>query len=101
MICSEFPDTVLLQGDGNLWWVGSINKGIRYALSQCKSEDLVLSLNDDLIVKTIYISNLMDAAKELPNAIIGSVETTMHSPYIIKSGGIVVNWKTAKRKVLN
>ncbi len=37
MIRAEFPDTILLQGDGGLWWVGSINKGIRYALIRSQS----------------------------------------------------------------
>lgn len=101
MIRAEFPDTILLQGDGDLWWVGSINKGIRFALNQCDSEDHILSLNDDLIIKRNYISTLMNAAREYPNAIIGSVETTMDSPDTIKSGGILVNWNTAKRKVIN
>lgn len=101
MIRTEFPDTILLQGDGDLWWVGSINKGISVALSECKSEDYILVLNDDLIVETDYISSLADAAKNHPNAIIGSVETTVGSPNQIRSGGISVNWRTAKRKVIN
>lgn len=101
MIQQEFPDAVVLQGDGDLWWVGAINKGIRYALSVCEPDDLVLSLNDDLTVPSDYISGLIAAAESRPEAIIGSVETTMKRPDIIKSGGIHVNWKTGKRTVLN
>ena len=101
MVRREFPQTILLQGDGSLWWVGSINKGIRYVLDNCQPEDYILSLNDDLIVQTNYFSSLRQAAKEHSNAIIGSVETTMNSPDVIKSGGIAINWKTAKRRVLN
>jgi GT2 family glycosyltransferase len=101
MIREEFPDTILLHGDGTLWWVGAINKGIRYALSVCESDDCILSLNDDLIVPVNYISGLANAAQSHPEAIIGSVETTIKQPNIIKSGGIHVNWKTGKRTVLN
>jgi len=101
MIQQEFPDTVLLRGDGNLWWVGSINTGIRHALSVCRPDDYILSLNDDLIVPPNYLSGLLNAAQAHPGALIGSVETTMDQPEIIKSGGIRVNWKTVKRKVLN
>ncbi|MFN2126890.1 MAG: glycosyltransferase family 2 protein, partial [Anaerolineales bacterium] len=36
MIRREFPDTILLEGNGDLWWVGSINKGIQHALSICQ-----------------------------------------------------------------
>jgi GT2 family glycosyltransferase len=43
----------------------------------------------------------MHAAELHPGAIIGSVETVSDAPRIIKSGGVLVNWKIAKRKVLN
>ena len=101
MISKEFPETILLNGDGNLWWIGAVNKGIRHALNLSNPEDLILLLNDDLIVRRNYISSMIDAAQSNPGAIIGSVETTMTSPEIIKNGGIQVNWSTAKRKVLN
>jgi GT2 family glycosyltransferase len=101
MVQEQFPETLLLKGDGNLWWVGAVNKGINHVLSTCQIDDYVLLLNDDLIVKPNYISNLMKAAENHNGAIIGSVETTMEAPDIIRNGGVVVNWMTAKRKVLN
>jgi GT2 family glycosyltransferase len=101
MIDEEFPDVILLMGDGNLWWVGSINKGIRYALNACEKEDLILVINDDLVVPANYISSMEKAAKMNPGSIIGSVETINTSPTTIKSGGVIVNWTIAKRKVLN
>ena len=101
MIQNKFPDTVLIIGDGDLWWAGSVNKGIRYALSVCQPDDYMLTLNDDLIVPPEYLSSLMGAAMKNPNCIIGSVESTMDDPEIIKSGGIGCNWVTAKESVLN
>jgi len=101
MIRDTFPEVVLLHGHGNLWWIGSINKGIRYALSKCTSDDYILVLNDDLTVRTDYLSNLIKAANKRPSSIIGSVETTKETPNIIKSGGVRVNWKTAKWRRLH
>jgi GT2 family glycosyltransferase len=101
MVETEFPDVILLRGDGNLWWAGAINKGIRFAMDICHPDDYLLTLNDDLIVPPNYLSNLLNAASPYPGAIIGSVETTMSEPQIIKSGGILVNWMTAKFNVLN
>lgn len=101
MIRNEYPRVVLLQGDGNLWWAGSINKGIRHALKSCRTQDFILTLNDDLVVKQDYLASLLAAAQRYPHSIIGSVETTIRDPEKIKSGGYVVNWKTAKEKVLN
>jgi GT2 family glycosyltransferase len=101
MVQLLYPDTILLKGDGNLWWAGSVNKGIRYALSVCQSDDYILTLNDDLIVPPEYLTSLREAAIKNPNCIIGSVESTMNNPKIIKSGGIHCNWMTAKENVLN
>lgn len=101
MIRQEFPNTIHLMGDGNLWWVGSINKGIRYALDVCEEDDLILIINDDLVVLPDYVSSLLKAAQLNPGSIIGSVETVNNAPRTIKSGGVTVNWHIAKRKVLN
>ncbi len=101
MIKDEHPDVKLIHGDGTLWWAGSVNEGIRYALSVCQPDDYILTLNDDLIVPVDYLSGLSTAADIHPDAIIGSVETTIDDPKTIKSGGIYVNWRTAKVKVLN
>jgi GT2 family glycosyltransferase len=101
MIRQRFPDTILLEGDGSLWWVGSINKGICHALSLCQDDDFILVINDDLVVPSNYVSSLLNAANLHPETIIGSVETINNAKHIIKSGGVTVNWSTAKHKVLN
>ncbi len=101
MIREEFPDVVLLHGDGDLWWVGSINKGIQHALDVCQADDYILVINDDLTVSPNYLSNLLATAHQHEGAIIGSVETTMDAPRTIKSGGGRVNWATAKYSRLN
>jgi GT2 family glycosyltransferase len=101
MIRNEFPQVVLLSGSGNLWWVGAVNKGLRYVMSVCKLEDYILILNNDLVVLSDYITNLLRAAQSKPNAIIGSVETTEKSPNIIKNGGYDVKWNTAKNTIIN
>jgi GT2 family glycosyltransferase len=101
MVRNEFPKAELLEGDGNLWWIGAVNLGISHVLELCQPDDRILLLNDDLIVQKKYISSMIEVARKHKNAIIGSVETTVDAPNIIKSGGIRVNWKTAKRSVLN
>lgn len=101
MINQEFPEVTLLKGDGNLWWVGSTNLGIRHVLEMCESDDYILTLNDDLVVLPNYIESLFRATQSQPGAIIGSVETTSESPTIIKNGGYQINWTTAKNTVMN
>ncbi len=101
MIQREFSGVVLLHGDGNLWWVGAINKGIRYVLDTCNPDDYILLLNDDLIVPLNYISQFRKLASTFPNTLVGSVVTDINSRDTILSGGIMINWKTAKWRNLN
>jgi len=101
MIKREFPDVVLLHGDGNLWWTGAINKGIRYALDICAPDDFILVLNDDLVVPVDYIAALRSAATAHRNTLIGSVVADIDDRDVILKGGMTIDWRTARRKRLN
>lgn len=49
MLSQEFPDISRIRGDGNLWWAGATNKGIKHCLS--KGCEYILLLNTDVQVK--------------------------------------------------
>src|SRR5260221_10031300 len=53
-ISANYPDIHLLQGDGNLWWSGAINKGADYAIDQLKADYLLL-WNDDIVPAADYL----------------------------------------------
>jgi GT2 family glycosyltransferase len=101
MLKDEFTDIKVLRGDGNLWWAGAINKGIDYALSVCDEEDYILVLNDDLIVPPDYFTNFVSLAATHPDTLIGSVVTDINDRDVIYSGGVRVNWITAKMTHFN
>lgn len=101
MIKQEFPEVVLLHGDGNLWWTGATNRGVRYVLGICGPTDYVLALNNDLIVPPDYISTFTNLSANFPNTLIGSVVTDIDDIDTICSGGVKINWKTAKLVNLN
>jgi GT2 family glycosyltransferase len=42
-----YPDVTVLPGDGNLWWTGSIAKGMKYAVKN--GADYFIWLNDDTL----------------------------------------------------
>src|SRR6266567_5032327 len=46
IIARDFPQVRLLKGDGNLWWSGGTNMGIRDALA--RGTDLILTMNNDV-----------------------------------------------------
>lgn len=43
---NSFPKTIILTGDGNLWWAGGVNKGLKY-IENNFSCDYILLLNND------------------------------------------------------
>jgi GT2 family glycosyltransferase len=99
MIVSEFPDVVLLRGDGNLWWTRAINIGVAYALSH--GADYILTLNDDIILQPDFIESMVSRAAENPNALLGGVEIDSITKTPLY-GGKIIDWKLAKyRSVLD
>lgn len=101
MLKRDFNDVITLRGDGTLWWTGSINKGIKYALSNKKMPDYILVINDDLEIYNNYLESLLDVAKKNPKSLIGSVIVDYNNPNVINNGGEIIHSYTAKHKILN
>lgn len=99
MIESEFPDVVVLWGDGNLWWTRAINMGVEYALAQ--KAGYIITLNDDIVLKDNFLEKMILQSAENPRALLGGVEVdsiTKKPTY----GGKVIDWKNGKyRNVLD
>ena len=101
MLANEFPEVIVVNGDGNLWWTGAINKAVGKALELCSEEDYMLVLNDDLTVPENYITNFYELADQHKDTLIGSVVTDIDNPDKIHSGGVKINWVIAKGRGLN
>ncbi len=69
MIEINFPHAVQLFGDGNLWFAGSVNMGLKYA--QVKKFDYATVFNDDNYVESDILSAQIECAQRFPDAIIG------------------------------
>ncbi len=86
-INENYPLITILKGDGNLWWGGAINLGIKYALNEFKSE-FILFWNNDIKPDLNYFTNLFEIIKKYqPNTIIGSKVLHLHKPEKIWSLG--------------
>lgn len=68
-IKSLYPEVIILEGDGNLWWTGAIKKGMEYAYK--KGAEYFIWLNDDCLVAKESINNLIVFCKQNINTIIG------------------------------
>ncbi|MEM4655051.1 MAG: glycosyltransferase family 2 protein [Thermosphaera sp.] len=91
IISQNFPKVRLLKGDGDLWWAGAINIGIKDAIERCT--DYILTLNNDVVVDPNFINALVECAKANPKSIIGSKIYFYNEPKRVWSAGGFVDWK--------
>jgi len=96
MITDEFPEVVLLKGDGNLWWAGATNRGVEYVLDRARDDDCVITLNDDTVVRPDFIQTLVNSASKYPKSLIGSVSVSDEDESVVFEASVCVNWLTAK-----
>jgi GT2 family glycosyltransferase len=96
MIEKEFPEVVLLKGDGNLWWTGATNMGVEYTLTHGRMDDYILTLNNDTKVKSNYLQALLGSAQNYTNSLIGSIAVSDEDEATVVDAGVRINWLTAK-----
>ena len=95
----HYAKTVILKGDGTLWWSGGINKGIEYALNQPMTSH-ILMWNNDIFIKSDYLFNLYNALIHYPdNTLIGSKIYFADDPSTIWVMGGIFNRKTGKKYI--
>lgn len=85
MINSLFPQAIVLKGNGNLWWTGATNLGVKYALKN--NFDYVLTINNDAILETDFLTEMMEFANIYPNVILGTVILRSDNRKIWSVGG--------------
>ena len=89
MVSAEFPDVVVLKGDGNLWWTEATNWGIRYARQHEDKgqKNFVLTLNDDTRVEPDYLQTMLDTYRQHKPCLIGSVSVDSNNPDRLEYAG--------------
>lgn len=58
----RFPDTVVVEGDGSLWWGGAINKGLEYVRKRASNNDFVAFMNNDVLLEPKTLEHLLKFA---------------------------------------
>lgn len=97
-ISKNYPFIHLLNGNGNLWWSGGINLGIRYGINKLKV-DYVLLWNNDTTPANDYFKQVQNIINKDDNpAIICSVVYDKNQPDIILSTGSYFNSRTGTLK---
>jgi GT2 family glycosyltransferase len=93
MIQQEFPEVILLQGDGNLWWTGATNLGVQSALE--RGADYVITLNNDTVATQDFVEGMSSWAVAKPAALMGALalDITTNEPVY---GGEILSWCKAR-----
>ncbi len=97
MIMQEYPEVIVLKGDGNLWWTEATNWGIRYAQRQAdkRQENFILTLNDDTRVGPDYLQTMLDAYRKHKPCLVGSVSVDSNNPNKLEYAGAAFELYTA------
>lgn len=97
MIEDEFPGTILLKEEGDLWWAEATNVGIRYALENNAS--YILTLNDDTLPEEDFMEKMVFWAQKKPRALLGALQVDEKTKKIVY-GGELRSWMFGKYTLL-
>lgn len=89
-VARHFPEVTVLSGDGDLWWSGGTNKGVRYALRH--GFRYVLTINNDAQVRPDFLDHLVETAEANPHSLVGSRIQFLDPPERVWSVGGYTNW---------
>lgn len=91
---SEIGNLTVVQGNGNLWWAGSLEKARKhlFSLRGVQDEDVVLIANDDITFNKDFLDDILRDTKENRNAIILARCLDRNQGKVIDRG-VVVDWK--------
>ncbi|WP_276091077.1 glycosyltransferase family 2 protein [Pedobacter sp. JY14-1] len=62
ILATDFPEVIVLKGNGNLWWSGATNECVKYVLSVCEPDDFIFTLNNDTELEDSCLSIISEFA---------------------------------------
>ena len=94
IVNEKYPDVIVLNGTGSLFWTGAIKFGVNYVLSICNDNDWILLANNDVELGYDCINKLVDFSEKYNRKIIASALSVdlEDKNTIIKSGTVVKSW---------
>ena len=92
-VLEQLPGSVVLRGDGNLWWGGSLDKAFRYLKRHARPDDIALMINDDVTFNPYFLAIGAEAVKAGSNTLI-LAECYSQDGKELLDRGLLVGWKT-------
>lgn len=100
MIKEKLPESIILYGNGNLWWGGSLHKIYKYIKkNNLKKDDYILIVNDDIKFENNFLLNAIDILNKNPGIIISACGYSSKAK-THKDGAILYDFKTGVFKLL-
>jgi GT2 family glycosyltransferase len=73
MVEKMLPSTIVLTGDGNLWWAGALQKGYEWLhINNISEDDVVLIINDDTEFEENFLETAFRLMRENENILLKS-----------------------------
>jgi len=91
MIKKKYPNVILLEQVGDLWWAEATNVGVKHAIAAGASH--VLTLNDDTLPEPNFIEKMNYWSKQFPDALLGALAVNEANDEVVFAGEIH-NWKS-------
>jgi len=96
-VAFAYPEVIILDGDGSLYWTGAIKMGMQYALQ--KGAKSIIWLNDDCLPGSATVSTMLAQAEERPDTILGAQSYELDGTTFSYSGGVVRGGDMVKQTV--
>lgn len=90
-IAAEYPEAIVLPGNGQLWWTGTIALGMRYAYD--RGGEFFVWLNDDCQPEPGTIADLVQICQQDSLSIVGCQGVAKEQPQEIRFGGKIKTWR--------
>jgi len=99
-IRDNYPDVIVLKGDGNLWYSGSLNMGIKHALEELNS-DFIQIWENDIVPGEKYFDHTQDILDQWDGkSLIASKLYYQNNPDIVFSMGGVFDTRTGYKALI-
>lgn len=83
MVKEKMPNTVILTGDGNLWWGGALHMAYKWLCDHAADDDIVMFANDDTQFQNDYLAIAEQFVRQYPDSLITGCGYDVHTGELI------------------
>ena len=101
MVKKELPDTIIIKGNGNLFWGGALHEVYKYIKhNYCISDDdYILISNDDTVLEKDFLEKGVKLLENNQDCLISGYGYSIHSEDLL-DGAIAMDFKNNEGKVV-